>query len=316
MAADRPGLPRIGLIGAGNAGQAILQALAAHDRLNVYDQDPARLENLDAGCAVAPSATVLAAEADIIILSLPSPAASLSVVNEISQTIRPGTVVLESSTVSPGDVDALQGILAPLGARVIDAAIIGGVDKLATGNGVFLVGSPEAEAGEAGPLLRSISEEIFFLGRRGDGMRAKLVANAVAHAAYVLLLEAGALAVAQDIPISVFARLMERESGLMRPLAHRFNERLREGDFTGGMSTLNARKDSGLVLESARLLGVPLFAIPSAHAAYEIAVAEGLGELDYAAMGRLWEKWLGISYFPNQDDPISKQNSKRERTAK
>lgn len=316
MAADRPGLPGIGLIGAGNAGRAILQALAARDRVRVYDRDPARLENLDAGCAVAPGAAVLAAEADIIILSLPSPAASLSVVNEISQAIRPGAVVLETSTVSPGDVDALQGILSPLGARVIDAAIIGGVDKLAAGNGVFLVGSPEAEAGQAGRVLRSIAEEIFFLGRRGDGMRAKLVANAVAHAAYVLLLEAGALAVAQDIPIAVFARLMERESGLMRPLTHRFNERLREGDFAGGMSTLNARKDSGLVLESARLLGVPLFAIPSAHAAYEIAVAEGLGDLDYAAMGRMWEKWLGISYFPGQDDSISKQNSKRERTVK
>ena len=57
-------------------------------------------------------------------------------------------------------------------------------------------------------------------------MRAKLVANAVSHSAYVLLLEAAALAVAQDIPLPVFYRLMERESGLMRPLTHRFGERL------------------------------------------------------------------------------------------
>jgi hypothetical protein len=41
---------------------------------------------------------------------------------------------------------------------------------------------------------------------------------------------------------------------------------------------------------------VPLFAIPATHAAYEIAVGEGLGELDYASMGRLWEKWLGIDF--------------------
>jgi hypothetical protein len=41
---------------------------------------------------------------------------------------------------------------------------------------------------------------------------------------------------------------------------------------------------------------VPLFAIAATHSVYEIAVAEGLGSLDYASMGRLWEKWLRISF--------------------
>jgi 3-hydroxyisobutyrate dehydrogenase-like beta-hydroxyacid dehydrogenase len=88
---------------------------------------------------------------------------------------------------------------------------------------------------------------------------------------------------------------MERESGLMRPLTHRFGERLRRGDFSCGMSTVNARKDSSLILETARKLGVPLFAIAATHSVYELAVAEGMGALDYASMGRLWEKWLGIT---------------------
>jgi 3-hydroxyisobutyrate dehydrogenase-like beta-hydroxyacid dehydrogenase len=170
------------------------------------------------------------------------------------------------------------------------------VHKLAAGKGVFLIGPCEADAGAAAPVLRDIAEEIFFLNGRGDGMRAKLVANAVSHTAYVLLLEASALALKQNIPLDVFYRLMERESGLLRPLTHRFGERLRKGDFEGGMSTINARKDSGLIIDAARTLGVPLFTIAATHGAYEIAVGEGLGELDYASMGRLWENWLGIDF--------------------
>ena len=75
-----------------------------------------------------------------------------------------------------------------------------------------------------------------------------------------------------------------------------YGERLRAHDFAGGMSTVNARKDSALILDTARALGVPMFATQAAHAAYEVAVREGFGALDYASLGTLWEKWLGISF--------------------
>jgi hypothetical protein len=39
-----------------------------------------------------------------------------------------------------------------------------------------------------------------------------------------------------------------------------------------------------------------MFATQAAHAAYEVAVREGLGSLDYASLGTLWEKWLGFSF--------------------
>lgn len=296
--------PRIGLIGLGNAGQALLQALSASHALLLFDRDNARCDEAVALCKTKPtvsaSAAELAAGVDLLLLSLPTPEASLSVTREIKTALLPGTLVVETSTVRPEDIEALHDELAPVGATIVDAAVIGGVHKLAKGRGVFLVGLPEEEAGAAGALLRSISEEIFFLNGRGDGMRAKLVANAVSHTAYVLLLEAGALAAAQNIPLEVFQRLMERESGLLRPLTHRFNERLRQGDFSGGMSTINARKDSGLIIDTARELGVPLFAIAATHSVYEVAVAEGLGSLDYASMGQLWEKWLSISFRENE----------------
>lgn len=293
-------IPSIGIIGLGNAGQALAQALSAQHSLYLFDRDHRQCDQAAERCLQAPVITASAADCaeavDLLLLSLPTPDASRAVAGQIADAIRPGTLVVETSTVRPEDVEDLHAILSPKGATLIDAAVIGGVHKLAAGKGIFLVGPAEADAGIAATVLHGIAEEIFFLKGRGDGMRAKLVANAVSHTAYVLLLEAGALAAAQNIPLDVFYRLMERESGLLRPLTHRFGERLRKADFEGGMSTINARKDSGLIIDTARALGVPLFAIAATHGVYEIAVGEGLGELDYASMGKLWENWLGIDF--------------------
>jgi 3-hydroxyisobutyrate dehydrogenase-like beta-hydroxyacid dehydrogenase len=274
--------------------------LSARFSVTIHDRDAGRCQ---AACEIAQqqpriadSAADIARNVDLIILSLPNPEASLSVAGKIRETIRAGATVMETSTVRPEDIEALHEQLAPAGARVVDTALVGGVQKLAQGQAVFLAGMDEAEAGLAGQALEAMAEETLFLGARGNGMRTKLVVNAVAHAVYVVLAEAGALAAAQDIPIPVLQRLLERESGLARPLTHRFGERLQSHDFAGGMSTANARKDSRLILDAAHELDVPLFAIPAAHSVYELAMREGLGELDYAAIGTLWEKWLGVDF--------------------
>ena len=96
--------------------------------------------------------------------------------------------------------------------------------------------------------------------------------------------------------MDIMYRLLNRESGLARPLTHRIGERLFKGDFTGGMSTANARKDSKLFLELAHSLNVPVFATQAAHTVYDIAASEGMHADDYAIVATLWEKWLGLDF--------------------
>lgn len=290
---------RIGLIGLGNAGAAMLQALSVHFTVHVYDRNSERVAAVCPGCqrppVVAQGAAELARAVDLVILSLPTPEASRRVTEEIRASVMGATTVVECSTVAPEDVEWCHDLLSSTGARFVDAPLVGGVQKLAQGEGVFLVGCAESDAGIVGKVLEPIAAEICFLGERGNGMRTKLIVNAVAHVVYVALMEAGALAAAQNVPLSVLQRLLMRESGLLRPLTYRFGERLRDRDFDGGMSTANARKDSALIVEMAHRLGVPLFATAAAHSVYELAVREGLGELDYASLGTLWERWLGVS---------------------
>ena len=72
--------PRIGLIGLGNAGQAMLRPLSLRYPMAIHDRDPARCDQSLAACkappTVSPSAAALAESAELVILSLPNPAAS------------------------------------------------------------------------------------------------------------------------------------------------------------------------------------------------------------------------------------------------
>jgi 3-hydroxyisobutyrate dehydrogenase-like beta-hydroxyacid dehydrogenase len=96
--------------------------------------------------------------------------------------------------------------------------------------------------------------------------------------------------------MSTLVDLLQGEEGLKRPLTHRVCERMLQGRYEGGMSVLNARKDSALALEIAQQLGVPLYAIQASHTPYEIAAASGLENLDYASLATLWEEWCNVEF--------------------
>ena len=287
----------IGLIGLGNAGMALASPLLKQYSVLGFDRDSGRAKIAgQAGVRIAASSRAVAEGCEIVMMSLPTPEASRAAMMEMAGKALAGRLVIETSTVSPHDIEWLVKIAAEHGATVVDSAIVGGVQKLTQGSTTFLVGASEADFARAGPVLRAAAEEIFHLGPVGNGMRAKLVNNAVAHTTMVMILEAAALAAKAGVPMDIFYTLMSRESGLMRPLTHRFGERIRNQDFEGGMSTANARKDSVLILDLARELGVPLFTLQASHTVYEIANNEDLSRLDYASISRLWERWLDVSF--------------------
>ena len=116
------------------------------------------------------------------------------------------------------------------------------------------------------------------------------------HAEMVILIEAAAMAQKLGIALPKLAEILGRPDGIMRPLEHRLAERIRQGNYQGGMSVANARKDSMLALETAQDTGVPLYATLAAHTPYEIAHSLGWGDDDYASLARLWEQWCGVDF--------------------
>jgi 3-hydroxyisobutyrate dehydrogenase len=202
--------------------------------------------------------------------------------------------MVETSTVNPADMAAEQAVVAGAGAGVVDAAILSGVAPMVSGTTTLLVGGEDEHVDAAQPVLAALTPNIVRFGPLGSGMAAKVINNAVAHAVMVVLAEAGALAAATGVSgDDLVALLSGPDAGLTRPLTHRFAERVLRGDYDGGMPTDAARKDSTLALALAQDNAVPLFAVQAAHSVYELAVAEGLGRSDYAAVATLWERWTG-----------------------
>jgi 3-hydroxyisobutyrate dehydrogenase-like beta-hydroxyacid dehydrogenase len=287
----------IGLIGLGNAGSALASAFSGQRPLVGFDANPARREavaSLDLKWLE--SASHVAERADTVLLSLPKPEASEDVVRELTGCKRPPRLIVETSTVTPNTARALDAICDGAGVGFIDAAVGSGVQAMAAGQVTWLVGGADDAVAQARPVLELVAKTIHHLGPVGAGSGAKVVNNAVMHALMVVLIEAGAMAGKLGIPLEALADILGSADGVTRPLQHRFRERIMAGDYDGGMSVAKARKHSMLALETAQDCGVPLFALLAAHTPYEIAESQGLSDLDYAALAKLWEAWCDIDF--------------------
>jgi 3-hydroxyisobutyrate dehydrogenase len=277
-------------------GAAIVTRLGGRVDLGVFDVDQDRREAvaLEAGATAIDSVAELGKRSNYVVLSLPNATISRAVIRELLESMVAGSVIVETSTVNPSDVEASHALCAAAGIHLVDAAILSGVAQMAGGSSTLLVGGEPDDVAAASAVLDLIATDQVRLGRPGTGMAAKVGNNAVSHAVMVVLIEAIAMVSAAGVPMDVFANLLARpEAGLIRPLTHRIQERLATGDFEGGMPTEAARKDSVLALELAQKHGIPLFAIQAAHVPYEIAVSSGLAREDYVAVARLWEQWTG-----------------------
>lgn len=287
---------RPGLVGCGNMGASIGHRLATAHPLSVFDVDGDRAARVaaDTGATVAPGLPELAAACDVVVLSLPTEAVSDRVVDVLLEHLASGSAIIETSTVGPGHIRAQGDRCAPRGVALVDAAILSGVAEMRAGTTTLLVGGADEAVRQVTPVLDALAARQLRLGPLGAGMAAKIGNNAVSHAVMVVLLEAAAMVQSAGVSTSAFAEMLMGEgSGLTRPLTHRLRERVLGGDYEGGMPTEAARKDSVLALRLAAAGQVPMFAIQAAHSVYEIAVAQGLGRDDYAAVAKLWEAWTG-----------------------
>ena len=288
---------KIGVIGLGNAGSAVAGALAQKTTVIGFDPSPERCthaKSLRVECVHSPEE--LTDRTGKIILSLPKPEISLSVTKSLSESSATPKIIIETSTITPQTAVTCNDICEQKGIAYVDAAIAGGVASMAAGKITFFLGGADSNKKIARTILNLIAEGIYDLGPVGAGMGTKVVNNGVMHALMVVLIEAFSMSNKLGVSSQTMIEILNREEGLLRPLIHRVQERMQEGDYAGGMSVTNARKDSVLALKTAQELGVPLFATLAAHTPYEIAEAKDMGNLDYASLALLWEEWDKVSF--------------------
>ncbi|WP_106437010.1 NAD(P)-dependent oxidoreductase [Streptomyces prunicolor] len=282
------------VVGLGNMGLEIAINLVRNGyRVAGCDPDPQRRALADRHDEIDTFADPSELPAsDTVVLSLPSPAVSMKLIETLGPRLGGRTVFVETSTVGPHDMVAFGEACDRHGVKIIDAAVMAGVEQMKAGRAVLLVGGDPAVIEHARPVLDAFSRRVTVFGGLGSGMAAKVINNAVAHALMVVFVEAGAMATSAGIATDTMLTLLtDAEMGIHRPLTHRYAERVRRGDFEGGMPISAARKDSTLALDLAQRLQVPIFAIQAAQSVYDLALASGYSDLDYSAIARLWEVW-------------------------
>ncbi|MFH8788956.1 NAD(P)-dependent oxidoreductase [Streptomyces roseoverticillatus] len=276
----------IAFMGLGSMGGGMaLRLLDSGFRVTVYNRTRERaLPVAEAGAALAGSPAEAAASAGVLLLSLADEAA----VEEVlfgSARLRPGTLVINTSTVSPTYARAAGARAEKAEARWVDACLIGNPAQAREGAvRVLASGAPE-DVEAARPVLKALGSSLVVLGPVGLAPAMKLAFN--------LLLGAQVASLADAVRYGERAGL-DRElllaaiggSGFSSKVMSFRAEVMRSGAYEpAAFRTSLMHKDLRLVLEEARELDLELSVTESASGYFERAIAEGKGDADAAVVG-------------------------------
>ncbi|MEY2394208.1 MAG: 3-hydroxyisobutyrate dehydrogenase [Acidobacteriaceae bacterium] len=289
---------KIGFIGLGNMGSRIAQRLLDHGyRLEVYDRNSAKAEGIAAkGAVVAKNILELARTADVVLSCLTNDEAVRSVFLEPAGVLagaRPGTTVLEMSTISPETSRELHRLSARKGIDVLDVAISGSTPAAEQGMLTLLVGGNEDLFRAAEPIFRSVAKQYFLLGGPGSGTAMKLVVNT--------LLGLGMQAIAEAVVLGEKTgldrkRLLEvlSKTAVVAPAHVGKLARIAINDYSPQFPLNLMNKDFQLILNAAAKEQVRM---PATETAFYVNSEEldGGNEEDFSAVLRRMEEVAGVS---------------------
>jgi 3-hydroxyisobutyrate dehydrogenase len=267
-------------------GQGMARCLlrAGYD-LTVCNRSPDKARPLaEAGAALAATPAQAAAAADVIVSMVGDDDDSRQVwlgpEGVLAGQPRPGTLAIESTTLSLGWVEQLSRLLPAAGLRFIDSPVTGGRQAAEEGRLTLLVGAHEADLAAARPVLEAYSQKISHFGPPGNGTAYKLVVNLMAGVQTVALAEGLLLAgrCGLDLPQVVEALTTGAVSS---PIVKAYAQKMVAGQHLPVTNFL-ARwmlKDMRYALKLAVDKGQPMPA--SAAAAQAFARVEAQGLLDH-----------------------------------
>jgi 2-hydroxy-3-oxopropionate reductase len=175
---------RIGYIGLGLMGGSLARhLLSAGFSVTVLHADTAKVKAIvKAGAKTVSAPDQMAAQVDVIILSLPNSQVVSHVVNDslrLFETGRKGLIVLDTSTADPAISAKLAATLRHKGIEMLDSTISGTSTMCAAKESLFMVGGKKQVFEQCVPLFAAMSREWVYMGENGTGAAIKLVVNLV-----------------------------------------------------------------------------------------------------------------------------------------
>jgi 3-hydroxyisobutyrate dehydrogenase-like beta-hydroxyacid dehydrogenase len=286
--------PVVGLVGLGLMGRPMaLNLLKAGFPLVVWNRTRAKAEALAAqGARVAASPREAAAQADVLLTIVSDPPALEAVLwgaDGALAGLRRGSVLVDSSTVSPALARRAAAACAERGAEFLDAPVTGGTWGAEKGELVFMVGGERGALERVEPVLAAMGKRVFHLGPHGAGQTVKLAMNLILALEVGALAEALALVTAAGVAAERLIEVLQSSMARAAVLDIKAPMMLRQ-DYAPSFPLRLMHKDLGLALELAGQMGVPLPATAAAREVYSAVRGAARDDVDYAAVARFWQK--------------------------
>jgi 3-hydroxyisobutyrate dehydrogenase-like beta-hydroxyacid dehydrogenase len=200
-----------------------------------------------------------------------------------AESARPGTLVIDCSTIGPTATREIAAGMAAHGTQMVDAPVTGSAPRAEDGTLTIMVGGETEDFERARPILAAMGSTIVHCGPLGHGQMVKLINNAVAATNLATVAQAFVLAARADVDLDALTQVMRAGSGASTMLEVKAGP-MRAHDYTTLFKLDHMLKDVRLCIDEGQEVGG---AFPFAALTREILTAArglGYGDQDFAAL--------------------------------
>ena len=213
--------------------------------------------------------------------------------NGAAQSLQKGTVVVDSSTISPSASVKFAARVRERDCDFLDAPVTGSKNGAEAGTLIFIVGGKEETIARIQPLFSAIGKQAIHMGENGKGLAAKLAQNLQIAFIYEGLAEGLTLATKMGVKPEKLIELIQA-SMIRSGVADYKAPFILKKDYSPNFPLRLMHKDMHLMMDAARENGVQLPGLEKIDDIYEAASKAGYDDLDYAATITLLEEWAGL----------------------
>ena len=280
---------KAGFVGLGAMGQPMAGHLHKVGLLQaVWTRTPSNTTAISAQLGLAPPASLaeLAMQCNVIALCVPQDADVLADVETIAAHARPGTLVIDHSTVSSATAHKAYARMRAAQGDFIDAPVSGGVEGARNGKLSIMVGGDEAALERARPVLECYAAKINHMGGVGAGQNTKAVNQVLVAGIAQAVCEGLALGDALGLDAErLIPTLLAGAAGNW--FLDKRGHTMLADEFKVGFKLALLHKDLKIVRELARQAGTDASIIEKCLADYAVLMARGHGDDDISGLIRL-----------------------------
>ncbi|MDD2310670.1 MAG: NAD(P)-dependent oxidoreductase [Desulfuromonadaceae bacterium] len=283
---------KIGFVGLGIMGSAMASNLLKADfKVTVWNRSPDKCSPLvGLGATVAASPRAAAEISDVVIAMMSTPAAVLSVrdgAEGIIAGLSLGKGYVDMSTVDAETSLESHRLAHGKGALFLEAPVAGS-RKPAEDATLTIMAAGDRELYDSSlPVLEKMGKKLLFLGETGKASRMKLANNLVMCGMLTALSEGIALAAGSGLDTAQLLEVLD-SGAVTNPMFRLKGPQIAANkEFPTAFPLKHMQKDLRLALQLAEDVGQPLFVTATINELYKKALAENLGEADFAAISRV-----------------------------